>query len=245
MSEEITAPQGENQEDVSAADNSAPATEPVDNADDTAEVKEPVSDEQKEPPKEEPVNEDKKLEDVDTSDDAQVADFLGNKGFDLEKLQEEFNQYGDITPETREALAKIGITEEILDGYIEGRIAIVEKQMNEIADYIGGQEAYESIRNWAKENLSEKEKAAIDKIHDPDGIKCVLDGLKARMEASDGVIPQQLTGEGTNVSSDLFESLAEMQAAIRDPRYSKDEAYREKIAKKITASRVAGKINFN
>ena len=65
---------------------------------------------------------------------ALVADFLGNKGFDLEKLQEEFNQYGDITPETREALAKIGITEEILDGYIEGRIAIVEKQMNEIAD---------------------------------------------------------------------------------------------------------------
>ena len=58
MSEEITAPQGENQEDVSAADNSAPATETVDNADDTAEVKEPVSDEQKEPPKEEPVNED-------------------------------------------------------------------------------------------------------------------------------------------------------------------------------------------
>ena len=119
MSEEITAPQGENQEDVSAADNSAPATEPVDNAGDTAEVKEPVSDEQKEIPKEEPVNEDKKPEDVDTSDDAQVADFLGNKGFDLEKLQEEFNQYGDITPETREALAKIGITEEILDGYIQ------------------------------------------------------------------------------------------------------------------------------
>lgn len=195
--------------------------------------------EQKEPPVEEK-KEDKPLEDIDTNDDTQVAEMLNHKGFDLNKLQDEFDKYGNITEATRKELEKAGITGEILDSYIEGRWAVVEKQMTEIANSIGGQEVFESVCNWARANLSEEEKAAYSATQDPVLIKAILRDLKNRMENSDGVIPQQITGSESNSGGDYFQSMAEVEDAINDPKYAKDEVYRQKVAQKITASREAG-----
>lgn len=176
--------------------------------------------------------------------DNEVSETLTTKGFDYEKLQEEYSQYGDITPETRKELAEKGITNEMVDSFIEGRVAIVQQQMTEIANSIGGQEQFETVVNWAKENLSNEEKQAIDAVTDPTIIRVILRDLKHRMEDSDGVIPQHLTGDSGKSPSNLFESMAEVQDAISDPKYAKDEAYRAKVAQKITASREAGKIKF-
>lgn len=180
------------------------------------------------------------IENINQEDDTQVAEMLNHKGFDLNKLQDEFDQYGDITEETRKELAKVGITGDILDSYIEGRMAVVEKTMTEIANSIGGQETFDSIVNWARANLSEEEKAAYSATQDPIMIKAILRDLKNRMENSDGIIPQQITGSESGAGGDYFQSMAEVEEAINDPKYAKDEVYRQKVARKITASREAG-----
>lgn len=196
-----------------------------------------------EPQKEElaPVEKEKEtLENIDQNDEGQVAEMLNHKGFDLNKLQDEFDQYGDITEETRKELAKVGITGELLDSYIEGRWAVVEKQMDEVAATVGGREAFETICNWARANLSEEEKAVYSSFHDPASIKIAIRDLKNRMENKEGYVPQQLTGSESSASGDYFQSMAEVEEAINDPKYAKDEVYRQKVAQKITASREAG-----
>lgn len=180
------------------------------------------------------------LDNIDQNDESQVAEMLNHKGFDLNKLQDEFDKYGDITEETRKELAKVGITGEILDSYIEGRWAVVEKQMDEIAATVGGREAFETICNWARANLSEEERAVYSSFSDPASIKIAIRDLKNRMESKDGYIPQQLTGSESSSSGDYFQSMAEVEEAINDPKYAKDEVYRSKVARKITASREAG-----
>lgn len=180
------------------------------------------------------------IEDIDQNDDKQVAEMLNHKGFDMNKLQEEFDKYGDITEETRKELEKVGITGAILDSYIEGRWAVVEKQMTEIANSVGGRETFDSICNWARANLSEEERAAYSNTQNPVLIKAILRDLKNRMENSDGIVPQQLTGNESSSSGDYFQSMAEVEEAINDPKYAKDEVYRSKVARKITASREAG-----
>lgn len=231
MSEEqINQQPPQNTEEVNSPENNQETTDTtVDTPEETQET-----------PPVEKKEEETVLDNIDQNDEKQVAEMLNHKGFDLNKLQDEFDKYGDITAETRKELEKVGITGEILDSYIEGRWAVVEKQMTEIANSIGGQETFDSICNWARANLSEEERTAYSNTQDPVLIKAILRDLKNRMENTDGVIPQQLTGGEGSSSGDYFQSMAEVEEAINDPKYAKDEVYRSKVAQKITASREAG-----
>jgi len=176
---------------------------------------------------------------VNTAEEA--SQVLESKGFDYDALTEEFQANGDLLPETRAKLAKQGITGEILDSYIEGQKAIVQRHMEDISTVVGGMEQMATVIEWAKVNLSEEEKKSIDAIHDPAVIKIILKDLENRMKDSEGYVPQaQLQGGAGESAGNYFESMAEVEDAINDPRYSKDPVYRAKIAQKISASRVAG-----
>lgn len=175
----------------------------------------------------------------------QASQVLESKGFDYDALTEEFQANGDLLPDTRAKLAKQGITGEILDNYIEGQKAIVQRHMEDISTVVGGMEQMATVVEWAKANLSEEEKKAIDAVHDPAVIKIILKDLDNRMKDSEGYIPQaQLQGGAGESRGNYFESMAEVEEAINDPRYSKDPVYRAKVAQKLTASREAGVIEI-
>lgn len=177
--------------------------------------------------------------DVDTADKASAV--LESKGFDYEALTEEFQANGDLLPETRTKLAAQGISGEILDTYIEGQKAIIQRHMEDISTVVGGMEQMAAVVEWAKNNLSAEEKKSIDAVHDPAVIKIILKDLENRMNDSEGYVPQaQLQGGAGEIRGNYFESMAEVEEAINDPRYSKDPVYRAKVAQKLTASREAG-----
>lgn len=177
-------------------------------------------------------------------DKEKAGEVLKEKGFDYAKLQEEFNATGEISKETREKLAEAGITEDVIDNYIDGQKAKVEAKMNEIAEVVGGRKEMDEIIKWASKNLDEKEKASINSVRDENIMKIILKDLKERMEEKEGVTPEYTTGDGSKTQANVFESKAQMMEAIRDKRYDKDEAYREKVRKKIEASVGAGTISF-
>lgn len=180
--------------------------------------------------------------DVDTADKASAV--LESKGFNYDALTEEFQANGDLLPETRAKLAEQGITGEILDAYIEGQKAIIQRHMEDISTVVGGMEQMATVVEWAKNNLSAEEKKSIDAIHDPAVIKIILKDLENRMNDSEGYLPQQLQGGAGESRGNYFESMAEVEDAINDPRYSKDPVYRAKVAQKLTASREAGVIEI-
>jgi hypothetical protein len=182
------------------------------------------------------------LSEVDDKDKA--GEVLKEKGFDYAKLQEEFNATGEISKETREKLAEAGISDEIIDNYIDGQKAKVEAKINEIAEVVGGREEMDSIVKWASNNLSEEEKSSINAIRDENIMKIILKDLKERMEEKEGKTPDYVKGDGGKSQTNIYESQAQMMAEIRDPRYEVDEAYREQVRKKIEASVGAGKISL-
>lgn len=174
-----------------------------------------------------------------------AKNLVEEKGLNYNDLVKEYTSTGALSQETREKLIKSGISEETIDSYIEGQEARKKEIMTDIVNSVGGDEQYQSIVNWANTNLTPEIKAEINEEHNPTRIKLLLEGLRYRMEKTEGKNPQQLQGSGATTSSnDLFESMAEMQDAINDPRYARDEVYREKVSKKITASKQAGKIRL-
>ena len=225
MSEELTNNQPQETEVVNPAENTTD-TPTETTVEESAQV-------------EQPTTETEDYSNVDTAEKA--TEVLESKGFDYQALTEEFQANGDLTPETRDKLAKQGLTPELVDAYIEGQKAIVQRAMEDIASTVGGMENMATIVDWAKANLSEEEKKSIDAVHDPAVIKILLKDLERRMNDSEGYVPQaQLQGGAGDVRGDYFESMAEVEEAINDPRYSKDPAYRAKVAQKLTASREAG-----
>lgn len=230
MSEELTNNQPQDTEGVNPAENTVdtnPTTNEENTQDTTVKVKEPETND---------------YSDVDTADKA--SQVLESKGFDYNALTEEFQANGDLLPETRAKLAQQGITGEILNTYIEGQKAIIQRHMEDISTVVGGMEQMATVVEWAKNNLSAKEKKSIDAIHDPAVIKIILKDLENRMNDSEGYLPQQLQGGAGESKGNYFESMAEVEEAINDPRYSKDPVYRAKVAQKLTASREAGVIEI-
>jgi len=70
---------------------------------------------------------------------------------------------------------------------------------------------------------------------DPNMIRLAIQGLNARYRSE--AEPSLLQGgTGTVSSGGRFESNAELTAAMSDPRYSKDPAYRQQVADKLARS---------
>lgn len=173
-------------------------------------------------------------------DSEEAAKILETKGFDYAALSKEYNETGKLSAETRANLAKVGITDEIIDNFIAGQEAKVEVERNEMAECIGGREVFNDVLKWASENCSADEIASINAVRDKNIIKMILKDLKARMEDKEGITPDYTKGDGSKPAVDVYRSQAEMFEAISNPKYQKDEAYRLDVQKKIAASREAG-----
>lgn len=173
-----------------------------------------------------------------------VEKTLESQGFNYEELQKEYLENGDITQETREKLHKIGMSEDFINDFIEGKKAQnaqkVAQEQAELADFIGGKDTFDSVIKWAASNLSQEEIASINSIRDMTAAKLILQGLKSRMNDNEGTIPQFVNGSGQSFTEDIFESKEQVMEAIRDKRYKTDPAYVKKVTAKIQASRKAG-----
>ena len=61
----------------------------------------------------------------------------------------------------------------------------------------------------------------------------LLQGLKARMEASTGRAPTLITGGTDGANQDVFGSKTDFQMAMADPRYTGDATYRQSVYEKL------------
>lgn len=228
---------GEEQKPADSSVNEETASPEQEGSEEQKEVEKP---EEKQEPLEKPSEEKPEVNLEGVKEPEQAKEILQDKGFDYVKLQEEYNQTGTISQETREELVKSGITDEIIDNYIEGQKAKVEKEIEEISSDIGGKDGFSTVIDWAGKNLDQAEIQSINAVRDKNIMKIILKDLKKRMDEKEGITPEYTKGDGGTASVALFQSQAQMMEAIRDPRHAKDPAYRAEVAKKVAASREAG-----
>ena len=116
-----------------------------------------------------------------------------------------------------------------------------DEQAEMLMDMVGGDKAYKSMLDWAAENFDESEIEMYDSVMgsgNPNAIYYAIQALQARYNDSVGSDGQMLTGRGAADTDDSFKSQAELVAAMSDPRYDRDPAYRTDVMRRLENSDV-------
>tara|TARA_B100001996_G_scaffold12030_1_gene10052 strand:+ start:6515 stop:7411 length:897 start_codon:yes stop_codon:yes gene_type:complete len=160
---------------------------------------------------------------------------------------------GTITDDMYQTLESAGLSRAAIDTYLSGRAEqmgytdgssdpndVTQSEINDVQASVGGLEAYTNITTWAGQNLDKASIDAYDSIvesGDVNAIKMAVAGLKAQYETANGYEGRMLTGKAPKSSAgDVFRSQPELVAAMSDPRYDRDPAYREDIKEKLDRS---------
>lgn len=164
---------------------------------------------------------------------------LTEKGLNMAEFEQEYTVNGGLSEESLAKLEKAGIPRTMVQAYIDGQNALVTHFVNEVQAIAGGEQGYQDVVNWAKENLSEEEKNAYDKVMfsgDKELIKLAVAGLVAQYREVEGVEPEiHIHGKAPASRSSRvsgYKNVSEMKAAMRDPRYGKDPDYTREVEMK-------------
>lgn len=162
----------------------------------------------------------------------------------ISAASEEFAETGQMSQETRDALAELS-SEELLDAYMSMQQPpapdLTDSDVSSLKDSVGGEEAYDQITSWAAQSLSDADLDAFNATVENGSlaqIQLMMAGLNARYQAENGYEGTQLQGKPPSSSGDTFRSQAEVVEAINDPRYDRDPAYRNDVLMKLERSDV-------
>jgi len=163
----------------------------------------------------------------------------------LNEASSEFAENGELSKETMGKLADMS-SEELVQAYIESQVnqtssaaVLSDKQVSSIKDQVGGEEQYNTIVTWAGENLDQEAVEGFDALIETGNAKAIelaVAGLKSMYEAQNGSDGRLVTGKAPRTDGQTFKSQAEVVAAMSDPRYDRDPAYRNNIIEKLDRS---------
>ena len=181
---------------------------------------------------------------------AAVTEKLKSAGVDPWTISAQFHESGgEVTDEMVSTLTNAGFSETAVRSYFAGRASesgygaqaedITESQINEIKQSVGGDQTYANVVNWAKSSLDQEQTNAFDEVVNTGSIaaiKLAVAGLKAQYDNANGVEGRMVTGKAPTNSGDIYRSQAELVAAMSDPRYDRDPAYRQDVIEKLDRS---------
>lgn len=178
--------------------------------------------------------------------DAAADKVLKTAGFDVSTFQAEYDTSGDVSPASREKIAK-GLEKvlgpdarQLVDDYVESKKVVHANDFNLYMDAAGGKDRYADMMAWAKESLTPEQKNAYNRaVNSRDRASALLaiEGLNAKYTSANGRAPRLVRPSGSaSTGTKGFASSAEMTAAMRDPRYKTDPAYRAQVAERLAAS---------
>ena len=113
---------------------------------------------------------------------------------------------------------------------IEG--GLTDEDIEALQELAGGEEQYQQMLSWAGDNMSEEEIDMYDSVMDSgDPAACffAIQALMARYGEGTGVDGELLTGSDPVSTANGFRSQQELVAAMSDPRYESDPAYRADV----------------
>lgn len=200
----------------------------------------------------------KKLGDSDEGDEEEVSEDDGEVSEETEteyseaqtlisNASQEYAETGQISDEMFEQFGEMS-SQDLVEAYMNIQAnapeavadELSESEVNSIKNSVGGDQAYDSVMQWAGENLDPDQVDAFDNIiatGNSTAIQMMVNGLKAQYDSSNGYEGRMLSGKSANTgSSDVFRSQAELVSAMSDSRYESDPAYRNDLLEKLDRS---------
>tara|TARA_R100000329_G_scaffold39990_2_gene37426 strand:- start:8346 stop:9116 length:771 start_codon:yes stop_codon:yes gene_type:complete len=176
-----------------------------------------------------------------------LASVLNEAGIDTQEITNVFEETGDIRPDDYTKLEQAGFSKQIIETYLNGLRGgaavtdeIQQSQLDDIKSVVGGDEGYNKLREWTQANVPDETLKAFDKIldtQDPTMIKVAVEGFAAQMRQAEGYEPNLINGRSPQGVTP-FKTSKEIEAAMGDPRYGKDEAYTLSVYKRLEDSTV-------
>lgn len=170
----------------------------------------------------------------DTSREA-AQSVAADAGIDYVALEGEYQQLGELSAETYEALAEAGIPEAMVDAYIAGQEAITQTTVQNMYDVAGGEAEYTAMIEWARDTLPESDIEAFNNsLINEDTSRFAIQGLTARYNAEKG--PNLVRGSQTVGRTGGYASKAEMMNDMSNHKYQQDPAYRAEVQRRVALS---------
>ena len=180
--------------------------------------------------------------DEEVSDEAPAVSLIN------EASEEYWANEGTLSEETIERFSEMS-SQDLVNAYLEIQktnpqanpqgVEMSDAQVNSVMNAAGGEANYNRIVEWAASNLDNRSIDAFDSVVDsgnPAAINIAFAGLKSRYEEANGYEGRMLSGKAADSRGDVFRSQAELVAAMADPRYDSDPAYRADVVEKLNAS---------
>ena len=180
--------------------------------------------------------------DEEVSDEAPAVSLIN------EASEEYWANEGTLSEETIERFSEMS-SQDLVNAYIEIQktnpqanpqgVEMSDAQVNSVMNAAGGEANYNRIVEWAASNLDNRSIDAFDSVVDsgnPAAINIAFAGLQSRYEEANGYEGRMLSGKAADSRGDVFRSQAELVAAMADPRYDSDPAYRADVVEKLNAS---------
>ena len=167
-----------------------------------------------------------------------------------EASAEYYDNDNTLSPETIEKFSSMS-SQDLVSAYLElqknapqqtdaqSEKDLTDLEINRIKNSVGGDKEYDNMISWASQNLNDQKRTAFDKListGDVSAIELAVAGLKSQYENANGYEGRMLSGKASKTSGEVFRSQAEVVQAMSDPRYDRDEAYRQDIYERLERS---------
>ena len=167
--------------------------------------------------------------------------------FAMSKHFEENN--GTLADDMYDKLATAGLSKEVVDNYllgVRGELGIEPKQaspvlsdseIKDLKNIAGGERGYDNLMDWAGNNLSEQDAKSYDDVlatGNASAIKFAIKALMGQYEDANGRDSKIVTGKES--STENYRSMAEVVRDMNKPEYQTDEAFRDDVLRKLSAS---------
>ena len=167
----------------------------------------------------------------------------------LEDLYEQASsEKGEISKEMIDKLPGMS-KQDILQSFLQFRAdaeskyqpitQLSDKDVKELKGIVGGDANYSNMLKWAQANLQDQEIQMFDSVMERGDVASAffaINSLAQRYNDRVGYEGKMLTGNAPKNSGDTYRSQAEMVAAMSDPKYDKDPAYRRDVMEKVARS---------
>ena len=180
--------------------------------------------------------------DEEISDDAPAVSLIN------EASEEYYANDGTLSEETIERFSEMS-SQDLVNAYLQIQAnnpqapqqtyELSESEVNTVQNAAGGEANYNRVVNWAAENLTDAAIDAFDTVVDSGNtmaIQIAFAGLQAEYNEANGYEGRMLQGRAPNRSGNAYRSQAELVAAMGDPRYDSDPAYRADVVAKLEQS---------
>ena len=165
-----------------------------------------------------------------------------------EASEEYYANDGTLSEETIERFSEMS-SQDLVNAYLEIQAnnpqapqqtaELSEAEVNSVQNAAGGEANYNRVVSWAAENLTDAAINAFDSVVDSGNtmaIQIAFAGLQAEYNEANGYEGRMLQGKAPNRSGNAYRSQAELVAAMGDPRYDTDPAYRADVVAKLEQS---------